>query len=120
MRKVMACKAAPEIEISIDGGASVLLRFDISAISVLQEMEGGIAGIFSKSFPEMAACLVYAGGANNNSNFTLEDARRLVSCMSVANINDIVLEFSESLGIEQNEAQKEISKNLMAQFLRTL
>lgn len=117
--KQIVCRPAPELEL-VSGGVTVLLRFDIFCISELQDLEGGLAGVLSQSTPQMAASIIYAAAKNNNDNFSREDAIKLVSCMDVQSINDIINEFSSSMGVAENEMQKEISKNLMAQFLNQL
>lgn len=60
MAKRIICKPAPELEIEINGGDIVLLRFDVRMMCELQELEGGITGLFERTYPEMAACIIYA------------------------------------------------------------
>lgn len=122
MSKKIVCKPAPEIELQYTDGAgeekTLLLRFDVLAIEELQEEEGGITEVLKKKFSEMCATLIYVAAKNNNDNFEREDARRLVACMSLPDLQDIVESFTESFGTEAIELNKEYSKNLMAQFLR--
>lgn len=117
MKKVISCKPAPEIELDIDGGDSVLLRFDVNALIFLSEIDGGLEGLFKKTMPEMVATLIHAGAHSNNENFTLEDARKIVCCMSVPDITMLIDEFSTSMGVKKNELNEELAKNLMTQFL---
>lgn len=117
MAKKMVCKSAPEIEISIDGGDSVLLRFDVQCLAELQEVEGGIKELFKMSIPDQAALLVYAAAKNHNENFSLEDARKMVSCMDIASVQEIINTFSESTGTS-TELNSEYAKKLIAQMLR--
>lgn len=117
MRKTMVCKSAPEIEISIDGGDSVLLRFDISCLAELQEMDGGLTELFKKSIVEQAACVLYAAGKNCNDGLTPEDARKMISCMDIASVNEILNTFMESTGTS-TEANTELAKKILAQMLR--
>ena len=120
MAKKMVCKAAPEIEISIDGGdESVLLRFDVACLASLQELEGGMKALFKMNIPEQAARLMYAAGKDHNENFTLEDARKMVSCMDVSSVLEIINVFSESVGSEVDKTvPNEYIKKMMAQLLR--
>lgn len=122
MSKRIVCKPAPEIELQYANGAgeekTLLLRFDVLAIEELQEEEGGITEVLKKKFSEMCATLIYVAAKNNNDNFEREDARQLVACMSLPDLQDIVESFTESFGTEAIELNKEYSKNLMAQFLR--
>lgn len=120
MKKVLCCKPAPELEICVDGGDSVLLRFDISSVMALQEVEGGIMRLMEKPVPELAAIIIYAAAKSNNDNFTLDKAKQMVAFMSVSDVSEIINTFSESMGIDENEANKDLAKKLMAQFLQKM
>lgn len=117
MAKKMVCKSAPEIEISIDGGDEKLLRFDVQCLAELQEIEGGIKALFKMPITEQAATLVYAAGKNHNENFTLEDARKMVCCMDISSVKDIINTFSESTG-SSTELNSDFAKKMMAQMLK--
>ena len=120
MKKIMQCKSAPEIELVMDGGEAILLRFDVRCLNALQEMEGGLDGLFkNSSIPEMAAKVLYAAAKYNNDGFEYENARYTISNMSVADIQGLMSEFSESMGID-TEANSEYAKKLLAQFLSGL
>lgn len=114
MAKKMTCKAAPEIEIEVDGGDSVLLRFDIQCISNIQEQEDGLKGLMRKKFSELAVTLVYCAAKENNENFTYDDAKKLVAHMSIENVKEIIAEFTSSIGVQEDE---ETTKKLLAQIL---
>lgn len=116
MAKKMICKSAPEIEISIDGGESKLLRFDVQCLAELQEMKGGIMKIFKMSLPEQAAAVVYAAGKNHNENFTLEEARKMVSCMDIESVKEILNTFAESSGTT-SDVSSDYAKKIIAQML---
>lgn len=113
-KKIMTCKAAPEIELQFDGGESVLLRFDIRCLAAIQELEGGLKDFLNNPLPEMAAIIVYGAGKDINENFDEQKARGIVSGMSIQNITDIINTFQESVG--QNASDEE-SKKLLAQIL---
>lgn len=117
MAKKMVCKSAPEIELSIDGGESKLLRFDVQCLSELQEIEGGVNALFKMPIPEQAAALIYAAGKNHNDNFTLEESRKMVSCMDIASVQEIINTFSESTGTT-SEVSDDLVKKILAQMLR--
>ena len=117
MAKKMVCKSAPEIELSIDGGESKLLRFDVQCLAELQEIEGGIKALFKMPVPEQAAMLVYAAGKNHNDNFTLEESRRMISCMDIASVQEIINTFSESTGTTSGVSD-DLAKKILAQMLR--
>ena len=116
MAKKMICKSAPEIELCIDGGESKLLRFDVQCLAELQEIEGGIKALFKMPIPEQAATLVYAAGKNHNDNFTLEESRKMISCMDIASVQEIINTFSESTG-SNSEVASDYAKKLLAQML---
>ena len=117
MAKKMVCKSAPEIEICIDGGDSKLLRFDVSCLATLQEIKGGLKSLFKMSIPEQAATLMYAAGKDNNDNFTLDEARKMVSCMDIPSVLEIIKTFSESVGSESGVSDENLKK-VLAQMLR--
>ena len=120
MRKVINCKPVPELEINIDGGDSVLLRFDVNAVMALQELEGGIAEVLKMKIPEMAATIIYAGAITSTPDFTIEKARQMVAFMAIEDITAIIDEFSNSMGVVKNGESEEYAKKLMAQFLMGL
>ena len=115
MAKKMICKSAPEIELCIDGGESILLRFDVQCLANLQEIKGGIKALFKMPIPEQAGQLVYCAGKDHNENFTLEDARKMVACMDITSVTEILNAFSESTG---TQVDGEYEKKMIAQMLR--
>lgn len=117
MAKKMVCKSAPEIELSIDGGESKLLRFDVQCLAEVQEIEGGIRALFKMPIPEQAAVLVYAAGKNHNDNFTLEEARKMITCMDITSVLEIINTFSESTGTTSGILD-DLTKKILAQMLR--
>lgn len=120
MKKIMQCQSAPEIGLQFNGGEEILLRFDVRCLNSLQEMEGGLDGLFKNaSIPEMAAKVLYCAAKNNNDGFKYERAREIISNMSMVDIQTLMSEFSESMGID-NETNAEYVKKLMAQFLSGL
>lgn len=113
-KKVMTCKAAPEIELQFDGGETILLRFDIRCLVNMQEVEGGLKEFLKKGIAEMAATIVYAAGKDINDDFDEKKAREIVSNMSILNITEIVKTFEESIG---STGSDEETKKLIAQIL---
>ena len=61
-KKIMTCKAAPEIELQFDGGEAILLRFDIRCLSSIQELEGGLQDFLKRGIlpeimcPDLFSC----------------------------------------------------------------
>ena len=113
-KKIMTCKAAPEIELQFDGGEAILLRFDIRCLATIQEHEGGLKDFLKNSLPEMAAIIVYGAGKDINDGFDEQKARTIVANMSIDNITEIINTFQESVGQTTND---ETAKKLLAQFL---
>ena len=114
-KKMMACKAAPEIEIAIDGGETVLLRFDIQCISNIQELDGGLKGLMQMKFAEMAATLLFCAAKDNNQDFTQEKAKQMIAFMSIDDVKEIIDEFSQSIGVKPGDDAE--TKKLLAQIL---
>lgn len=120
MKKIMQCKSAPEIELIMDGGEAILLRFDVRCLNALQEMDGGLEGLINGgNIPEMAAKIMYAAAKYNNDDFKYETARAIISNMTIVDIQGLIQEFSDSMGLD-NELNKEYAKKMMAQFLSGL
>lgn len=116
-RKVIACKPTPEIELEFEGGESILLRFDIRALMVIQEMEGGLNNLMNKSVSEICAVIMYGAGKEHNENFTLEKAREIISNLSVSVMTEIYDEFTSAMVANSKQEKEELAKKLMAQYL---
>lgn len=119
-RKVISCKPTPEIELAFEGGEAILLRFDISALMAIQEMDGGLNNLMSKSVPEICAVIMYGAGKEHNENFTLEKAREIVSNLSVSVIAEIYEEFTDAMYASNKEQKEDLAKKMMAQYLDRL
>ena len=119
-RKVISCKPAPEIELAFDGGESILLRFNTMALMTIQEMEGGLNNLLTKSFPEMCAVIMYGAGKEMNEGFTLEKAREITSNLSIDVIAEINETFTEAMYASNKEEKEELAKKMMAQYLDKL
>lgn len=113
-KKIMTCKAAPEIELQFDGGEAILLRFDIRCLSSIQELEGGLKDFLKRGIPEMAAVIIFAAGKDINKDFDEDKAREIVANMSIENITEIIKTFQESVGVKGGEEE---AKKLLAQIL---
>lgn len=115
-KKVMTCKAAPEIELQFDGGEAILLRFDVRCLVNIQEMDGGITGFMKKGVAEMAAAIIYAAGKGINDNFDENKAREITASMSIDTIMEIIKTFEESVG---STGSDENVKKIVAQLLES-
>lgn len=117
-KKIMQCKSAPEIELSIDGGESILLRFDVQMFSNLQEdTKGGLKSFLKQSTADMAVMIIYAAGKDNNNDFTREKARALTSAMDFASVQEIIETFNESAGINTEDPAQ---KKMIAEILKSI
>lgn len=119
-RKRIECKPTPEIELAFEEGESILLRFDISALMAIQELEGGLNNLMEKSVPEMCAVIMYGAGKEHNANFTLERAREIISNLSVSVITEIYEEFTDAMTASSKQEKEELAKKVMAQYLELI
>ena len=114
MKKVMQCKSAPEIELCMEDGTSVLFRFNMQMLANVQEVEGGFKDFLKKSPAEMTALILYAAGKDVNDDFTLETARMIASSMDVKTATEIIDTFNESVGADtENPDQKKMLMEML-------
>ena len=116
-RKKINCAPVTEIELITAEGETTLLRFDILMLQELQTEAGSLTEAMKKGIGELAALILYAGAKNQDESMTLEKARKMIVCMSIESVTEIVSEFSESMGVMAKEEKMELAKKLMAQFL---
>lgn len=120
-KKIINVKPVTELELQFEDGKSLCIVFDTEAISNFNDLEGGIKGfIEEKSIPEKCAKVIYTGAKSRQPDFTLEEARALVSELSPVTITEIMNEFNENMGATKNEVQSELQKKLMKEFVETL
>ena len=118
MKKTFNVKPVTEIELKFENGESLDIVFDIEAISNFTDLEGGLTSFIQEDkLPERCAKIIYIGAKARKQDFTLEDARTLVSNMDTLTITEVMNEFNESMGAAKNGVQSELSKKLMAQYL---
>lgn len=117
-KKIMLCNEAPEIEIQKSEGDSVLLRFDIACLANIQAFDEGIAGFLKMPISEMTAKVVFAAAKDHNKDFTEEDAKKIVACLSLKDAMDIINEFTGSIGADSSNMSEEDTKKLLAQLLK--
>jgi len=127
MRKDINVKPVTELVLNFEDGKSITLIFDMRSLLNINDLEGGIAALFKDSsltglcaLPELCAKVIYIGAKEEQKDFTLEEARILVSNMDLMSINEVMSEFNMSMGVVNNEVQGETQKKLMMQFLQTL
>lgn len=114
----MQCKPAPEIEL-VTEEETITLRFNVNMWANMQEIEGGLEALKSLSMPEICAVIVLAAGKDNNPDFDLEKARKLVSFLDMENINGIIDAFSDCVGAKLENLTDE-QKKTMLRFLQTI
>jgi len=118
MKKIINVKPITELELQFEDGKSLTLRFDVEALMHFNEMDGGMSAfIGEKSMSEICAQIIFVGGASNNQDLDINEARKIVSNMDIGTITAIINEFTEGMGTAQSEVQKELQKKLMSQWL---
>lgn len=118
-KKIMQCKPAPEIELVTEEGETTTLRFNVNMWANLQDIEGGLEALRTLSMPEICAVIVLAAGKDNNEDFTLEKARKLVAFLDITNVNQIIETFSDSVGARLENLTDEQKKTIF-HFLRAI
>jgi hypothetical protein len=121
MKKTISVKPVTEIELQFEDGNSLDIRFDAEAISNFSELDGGLTAFINEDkLPERCAKIIFVGARARRADFTLEEARAVVSTMAPTTITEIVFEFNESMGATSNGVQSELQKKLMAQYLEKI
>ena len=118
MRKTMECRPAPELEIKCGKKTPILLRFNINMWANLQDTDKGLEALKDVSVVETCALIVWAAGKDNNDDFTLEKARKVVSFMEVKGVSEIIDTFSESVGMNL-ETLDPAQKKMILKLLKT-
>ena len=116
-RKTIKCAPVSEIEIITAEGETTLLRFDILMLQELQSEAGSLMEATKKGIGELAALVVYAGAKNQDASMTMEKARKMIVCMNPLEVQEIVNEFSQSMGVVADGELQDAAKKVMAQFL---
>lgn len=109
MKKTINCKPVTEIELAFEEGKSIVLRFDLLALMNLKDMHE-LTTLSEEPLPEVCAMLI---ASSSSGAVTLEEARTIVSGMDLATVMLIMSEWSDALGVAEDEA----TKKLTAQFL---
>jgi hypothetical protein len=118
MRKIINAKEATELELKFDDEHSLLIVFDTEAISNFELLEGGLNSYMKEDkTPERCAKVIYIGAIARQPEFTLEDARKLVSELSPVTITEILNEFNESIGASNNGVVNEMQKKLLDRIM---
>jgi hypothetical protein len=121
MKKKINALPVTELELLFEDGNSLELKFDAEAVSNFSELDGGLtAYIKEDKYPERCAKIVYIGAKAKKPDFTLEEARVIVSELSPITITEIMNEFNESMGASKNGVQSELQKKLMEDFTRQI
>ena len=104
-----------ELEIKFKDGKTYKASFNMLAVGYMQQ------ALLSKdveeiSVPEFGAVVLYGTIKANDAGFTLDEARALALAMRPADLNDIIQEYMDSMGAD-NELAKESQKKVIAQML---
>jgi len=119
MKKIIACRPVNEIELVLQGGESVSLRFDIEALMEFNNLDGGLVSLLEKdlSLTDMCIKIVYTSA---HGSLDIEKAKEIVSNLSPLTITEIINEFNESMGATNKEMNGDFAKKMMAQFLQKI
>lgn len=120
MKKKINVKPITELELCFEDGKIVELVFNTEALMNFTEI-GEITNISKLSktnLPELCAKIIYSGAVVKDGNFTLDEARKIVSNLNVSTITEIIQEFNDNMDTGENRA--EYQKNLMREFLQNL
>lgn len=104
-----------ELEIKFKDGKTYKASFNMLAVGHMQQ------ALLSKdvediSVMEFGAVVLYGTIKANEPDFTLDEARALALAMRPADLNDIIQEYMDSMGAD-NELVKESQKKVIAQML---
>ena len=104
-----------ELEIKFKDGKTYKASFNMLAVGYMQQ------ALLSKNVEEISvlefgAVVLYGTIKANEPDFTLDEARALVLAMRPADLNDIIREYMDSMGAD-NELAKESQKKVIAQML---
>lgn len=119
MRKTITCKPVDEIEL-INGGESILLRFDVQSVIALQELAQeknlDMETLFKIDHSELTSMIIYCSAKYCNANITEEKAREYASMLSFTDMIDVIETYSKSIGDAEGIDKDEIVKKILAQF----
>ncbi len=104
-----------ELEIKFKDGKTYKASFNMLAVGYMQQ------ALLSKNVEEISvlefgAVVLYGTIKANDAGFTLDEARALALAMRPADLNDIIQEYMDSMGAD-NELAKESQKKVIAQML---
>jgi hypothetical protein len=118
MKKKIIAKPITEIDLEFEDRVIELVFNTESFMIFCEESEeiNDIGDVMKLSnLPDTCACIIYSGAVIRDPNFTLEEARKIVSNISVETITEIINEFSASNN--PGKLQGDLQKNLMREFL---
>ena len=104
-----------ELVIKFKDGKTYKASFNMLAVGYMQQtlLSKDVEDI---SVMEFGAVVLYGTIKANEPDFTLDEARALALAMRPADLNDIIREYMDSMGAD-NELAKESQKKVIAQML---
>lgn len=117
MKKKINVKPVTEIDLCFDDGKTIELVFNVESLMYFTEIEdvSNISKLIKSSMPELCAKMLYSGAVVKNGEFTLDEARKVVSNLDINTITEIIQGFSGNL--DTGELKEDVQKNLMREFL---
>lgn len=120
MKKITAL---PANEICIQfKDTEYIATFNMTAIGLMQENLAEMQSLKINEIPQekLAALIMYSGIKVNHEQFTMDEANALALTMRPADIEMIISEYTDSVGIESDSTGEEFSKKIIAQILTNM
>lgn len=96
MKKVLQVKEANELELCFTD-KTLTARFDMRAVSIMQDELRKIREIRRMPFERIAAIILYSGIKVNHEEFTMDEAVALALTIRPCDLNEIVKDYVESI-----------------------
>lgn len=120
MKKTINVKEPTELELIFTDGKSLLLLFDVEALTNFSNLRNGLTGyIKEKSLAKRTAMILYAAHLHYNSAFTYEEAKRIIANLDPATVMAINLEFTNNIGMTDNADMQDMIKKNLREILET-
>lgn len=116
MKKVYAVKPKTEIELQFENGKSIVIVFDARAVAHFTEFGGLETLADTSNYVDICSMIIYAGAVENNNDFTMDNAKTIVSQLDMDTIINIINDFTDSIGTAKKEEIQQMQKKQMSQF----
>lgn len=118
MKKKISILPAREVELEFTDGTILKASFNMTAVAYMQE---ALFGYTEKiDMTEFGAIVLYGAIHVNHEEYTIEDAKALARGMAPASLNEIINEYTDSLGNIGSGELGDIQKKTMMDMLMKL